>query len=112
MALEEFFEPVYVQDWISKPDGFGGIIWGLGDGAKIDVGFIQNQSIEARVAEFQGIRNIYTIVTRPGSGLEHQDVVRRVRDGAKYRITSDFNVSPNVADEEIAQASAEKVVES
>jgi len=110
MALEDYFEPVFVQDWISKPDGFGGIIWGWGDGAKINVGFILNQSMEARIAEAQGIKSVYTIVSRPNCGLENTDVVRRERDGAMYRITSDFAESPDVAEEPMAQASAEKVV--
>jgi hypothetical protein len=110
MALHDYFEPVYVQSWQAMTDGFGGVLWGWADGVEINVGFILDQSIEARVAEAQGIKSIYTIVSMLNSGIENNDVIRRIKDGAFYQITSDFNETPMVADVQFKQASAEKVL--
>jgi hypothetical protein len=109
MALQDYFEPSFIQGWEDISDGFGGTVRRWIDGDLIYVGYILNQSMEARVAEAQGIRSVYTIISHLNSELENTSVIRRIKDNAFYRITSDFNETPDIADVKFKQASAEKV---
>jgi hypothetical protein len=99
MALESFLEPAIVQNWANA--------WT--DGRPIRVGFIMNKSSEAVYAGGRRISGTHTLVMRPESNLTSRDVVKRVRDGALYRIISDLDASPDVSSERIVQAQAEKM---
>lgn len=111
MALEDFFEPFMMQDWSSAPDGLGGLTCTLTDGASFLAGISTDSSTEAKIAEKNGMKKIYTIVTPQTVVLEQNDRVKRVRDGKLYRITSDSAdmTTPGVSGMKFSQVGAEVV---
>lgn len=92
------------------PDGQGGFeaIWT--DGDEFDAAIVKDRSLQARVAEKQGVSSVYTITTARGVALEYHEVFRRVSDGATFRVTSDYTDSkpPNVATFDFEQVAAER----
>ena len=73
-----------------EPGGEGGFLQGVwGDGASFGAAITFNSSMEARTAEKQGVTSRYTITAPLNAKLEYHDVVRRLRDGKIFRITSD-----------------------
>lgn len=92
------------------PDGQGGFeaIWT--DGDEFDAAIVKDRSLQARVAEKQGVSSVYTITTARGVALEYHEVFRRISDGATFRVTSDYTDSrpPNVATFDFEQVTAER----
>lgn len=111
MALEDYFEDFIMQNWISRPDGFGGVEWDVTDGAPFRAGIATANSTEAQIAYRNGLKTIYTIVHPKVLELEQNDRVKRMKDGRIYRITSNSAdmATPAVAFNEFSQATAEVV---
>ena len=110
--LSDFFEDFIMQNWTSEPDGFGGIIWTLSDGASFRAGIATQNSAEAQLAYQAGTKTVYRIAHRKTLVLEQDDRVKRIKDGRIYRITSNSAdmTTPAPAQEQFAWASAEMVV--
>ena len=70
-------------------------------------------SIEARVADAQGVTSRYTVTTRRAMTLEYHDVFRRVRDGKIFRVTSDGDdkFTPSSTSLDMRQVTAEEIKE-
>lgn len=110
MAVEDFFEAFIVMDYVSRPDGQGGIEYVHQEGAEFRGGIHANSTTEAEIAYRSGTKTIYTITTLTGVELEQNDVVKRLRDGRLYRITGNAidNTAPDMAQAaRIRQVSAE-----
>lgn len=92
------------------PDGEGGFITNWAEGAKFVAAIAKNTSIEAVVAEKQGVTSIYTVVTEKKINLEYHDVFRRLYDGKIFRVTSDGDDShtPDSASLNMRQVTAEE----
>ena len=67
-------------------------------------------SMEARVADKQGVTSLYTVTTRKNMTLEYHDVFRRIRDGKIFRVTSDGDDkhTPASANLDMRQVTAEE----
>lgn len=89
--LDQAFEKCTIIDRVSRPDGQGGTVIVWVDGAEIQAAIAFNSSMQARMAEKQGVTALYTITTRKNVNLEHRTVFRRESDGRVFRITSDGN---------------------
>ena len=50
----------------------------------------KDESTEARIAEKQGVTELYTVVVQKGFPLDYHDVFRRTSDGNTYRVTSNI----------------------
>ena len=76
-------------DKVTTGDGYGGYIttWNTGVTFKAAVTF--DTSIEARVADKQGVSSLYTVTTPRAMILQYHDVFRRKTDGKIFRVTSD-----------------------
>lgn len=109
MAREEFYEDAQIIDYISKPDGLGGVIWEQVPGAPIKAGFIANNSNEAVIAGRLGNRALFTIQTGINVELEQNDVVFRRLDGRMYRIIGNAidMTTPSVATDQYREVQAE-----
>lgn len=70
-------------------DGYGGYITTWSEGAEFDAAIVFDTSVEARIAEAQGVTSRYTVTTPRSLTLEYHDTFRRVRDGKVFRVTSD-----------------------
>lgn len=87
--LDEAFESYIILNKVTTDDGYGGVITTWSEGAKIQCAEQFNNSIEAKKAEAQGVTSVYTLTTRKDYNLQYHDVLRRVRDGKIFRVTSD-----------------------
>ncbi|MCL2565950.1 MAG: hypothetical protein FWE24_09120 [Defluviitaleaceae bacterium] len=105
MGLEDFLETVVKLEPANSTNGS----WVYVNGDTYSAGFILNQSREARAMESIDLRDSYTIVMYPTGEITHGDIILRLRDGARYRITSDFAHTPDIAAESLMQASAQKL---
>ena len=70
-------------------DGYGGVYTEWHEGARFKAAIVFDSSIEARTAEAQGVKSLYTITTQKGITLQYHDVIKRIEDGKILRITSD-----------------------
>ena len=91
-------------------DGYGGYITSWIEGAEFQAAIVLDNSIEARIAEKQGVTALYTITTKKAVNLQYHDVFRRLKDGKIFRVTSDGddNHTPASANLNMRQVSAEE----
>lgn len=110
MLWESELEKATIIEKTFLPDGRGGVIPTYKDGLEIMVAFSFNTSDQMRIAEASNAVSRYTITTRQNINLQYHDVLRRVRDGKVFRITSDGddNKSPAVSSLGMRQVEAEE----
>lgn len=108
--IDEMTEIFIIMNKSKLPDGEGGYITTWTDGATIKAALTLDASTLAKIAEAQGVSNTYTVTTRKDVLLDFHDVIKRVSDGATFRITSysTDKKSPAASTLNMAQASAEK----
>ncbi len=87
--LEEAFEPCKILDKRTEKDGYGGVITTYVDGADIDAAIVFDDSLAARTASVQGVKDVYTVTTKKNVVLQFHDVIKRVSDGKVLQITTD-----------------------
>ena len=87
--LDDAFESFVILDKITTKDGYGGVTTNYVNGAPIQAAIVFDDSIQARTAVVQGVRDVYTITTRRNVVLQYHDVIRRLKDGKVLRITTD-----------------------
>lgn len=91
-------------------DGYGGYKRTYVKGLEILAAITFDSSIEARTAEAQGVRSLYTVTTARSLTLEYHDVIVRQRDNKAFRITSDGDdkYTPKSATLDMRQVTAEE----
>ena len=82
------------------PDGQGGTTTGYAEGAEFMAAVKKNDTLEAVIAEKQGVTEVYNVTTAKGVGLEFGETFKRASDGAMFRVTS------NAADSETPKAAS------
>ena len=87
--LSEAMEECQYIDKTTQADGYGGVetVWTAG--AKIQAAVVLDTSMEARRAEAEGVKSLYTIVTGKAITLMYGEIIQRLSDGAYFKITSD-----------------------
>lgn len=110
--LSEAMEKCIMLDKRTEADGYGGYITTWVDGAEFLAAIVLDSSMEARIAEQQGVTALYTITTKKAINLQYHDVFRRIRDGKIFRVTSDGDdkKTPGSANLNMRQVSAEEWV--
>lgn len=73
----------------TAPDGYGGYTQTWADGAEFEAAIVFDTSIQARVAQKEGVSSVYTVTTSKAMTLEYHDVFRRNDDRKIFRVTSD-----------------------
>ena len=108
--LSDAFESCNILDKRTVEDGYGGYKSHWVDGAPINCAIVLNSSMQAKIAEKQGVTALYTITTTKAVNLQYHDVIRRNSDGKIFRITSDGddNKTPKRASLDMRQVSAEE----
>ena len=104
--------PCTMIDKRTVPDGQGGTVTAWVDGAEFEAAIVKDSSMQARIAEKQGVTEVYTVTTGKNVQLDYHDVFRRESDGAIFRVTSNITDSktPSVATFSFGQVTAEKWV--
>lgn len=87
--LSEAMETCIMLDKQTVADGYGGYVTLYVDGAEFSAAIVLDNSMQARVAEKQGVTGLYTVTTGKELNLQYHDVFRRDRDGKIFRVTSD-----------------------
>lgn len=105
--IDAFKEPCVVMNKAKVSDGEGGFTTAWQEGAEFEAAIVKDTSLEARIAEKDGLTNTYTVTTS-NSALEFHDVFKRKSDGQVFRVTSngDDKRTPSVASFEFEQVSA------
>ena len=108
--IESMMESCVVMNKVRQSDGEGGFITEWVEGPNIKAAIINDTSLQARIAEKEGVTNTYTITTPKNVALEYHDVIKRLSDSTTFRVTSDGGekVAPAVSTLDISQVSAEK----
>ena len=108
--LTEQMEECVMLDKTTAPDGYGGYVSRYVDGAPFIAAITFDTSMEARVAEQQGVTSMYTVTTGKELTLEYHDVFRRIKDNKIFRVTSDGDdkYTPASASLNMRQVTAEE----
>lgn len=110
--IDDYTEKCTMLDKSTAPDGYGGITTTWKDGASFDAAIVIDSSMQARVAEKQGVTALYTITTKKTINLQFHDVFRRESDKKVFRVTSDGDdkKTPSSAGLDMRQVTAEEWV--
>ena len=110
--LDDAMETCVYINKTKEADGYGGFKVHYTLGAEFSAAIVYNSSLEARVAEKQGVTGLYTITTKKATNLEYHDLFRRESDGKIFRVTSDGddNLTPASAALNMRQSTAEEFV--
>ncbi len=108
--LTEQMEKCIMLDKTTTSDGYGGYIIDWKEGAEFQAAIVLDSSMQARIAEQQGVTALYTITTKKNINLQYHDVFRRKEDGKIFRVTSDGDDkhTPKSANLDMRQVSAEE----
>lgn len=87
--LDEFARKCVLLEKTRIPDGEGGYITTWKDGAEFTNHQALDTSIEARIAEKQGLTSVYSALVDKSVPIEYGDVFRDTETGDTYRVTSD-----------------------
>lgn len=92
------------------PDGEGGFKTKWADGVQFKAAIVFDSSMEARVAEKDGVTSMYTVTVPKNAKLEYHDVIKRLEDGKVFRITSDGDdkMTPEISTFQVIQVTAEE----
>lgn len=108
--LDDAMETCVIMDKTTQPDGYGGYISTYREGAQFKAAIVFDTSIEARVADKEGVTSLYTVTTPKALTLEYHDVFKRLRDNKVFRVTSDGDdkFTPASATLDMRQVTAEE----
>lgn len=103
-------EDCIMLDKRTVPDGLGSFTYQWQEGATFKAAVIKDNTLSARVAEKQGVTEVYTVTVDKGLQLQYHDVFRRISDGAVFRVTSNIidSETPSVSSFQIGQVTAER----
>lgn len=108
--LEEAMTECVILNKQTVEDGYGGFITTWIEGASFKCAVVFDTSMEARLADAQGVTSRYTVTIPKRLMLEYHDVFKRLSDGKTFRVTSDGDDSftPNSASLDMRQVTAEE----
>lgn len=108
--LSEAMTACVMLDKRTTADGYGGYVVEWIEGAPFDAAIVMDSSMQAKIAEKQGVTSLYTITTTKALNLQYHDVFRREEDGKIFRVTSkgDDKKTPASATLNMRQVSAEE----
>ncbi len=112
MLIDVFKTDCVMMDKVSIPDGIGGFTYTWKEGAAFQAAIVKNNTLDAIIAEKEGVTELYTVTVSKNLPLEFHDVFKRLEDGAVFRATSNITDSktPGVASFQFGQVNAERWV--
>ena len=107
--LDEYMDDYVFLDKLTASDGYGGTITTYSEGASFKAAVVIDNSLQARIAEKEGVKGVYTVTTSKAVSLDYHDVFKRVSDGAIFRVTSKSEkATPRSATLDMRQCNAEE----
>lgn len=89
--LSEAMEKCVMIDVATVSDGLGGFETIYREGAEFMAGITFDGSTQGKIAAVQGVKNLYTVITKRNVKFEYHNIFKRLSDGKTFRITSDGN---------------------
>lgn len=104
-----FYQPCVLMEKQRVSDGEGGWISEWYESIGFDAAIVLDTSMQARVAESDGMKSVYTVTTDTNVKLEFHDAFKSIKDGRIFRVTSNpiDKTSPAVASFDFEQVTAE-----
>lgn len=88
-------------------DGEGGWNVSWSEGIPFRAAIVLDSSINARIAESEGVTGVYTVTTERNVVLDFHDAFKRISDGQVFRVTKVNDSTPNAASFQFNQYQAE-----
>ena len=109
--FERMAVPCVRLERVDIPDMIGGTKHEWVDGDAFTAAIVKNNTLDAKVAEKNGVKEVYTVTTTD-MALSFHDAFRRVEDGAIFRVTDNEIDSqpPHFATFHFSKVSAERWV--
>ena len=109
--LDNAMEECVFMEKTKVLDDYGGYSNAWKDGIKFKGAITFDTSMQARIADKQGVTSRYTITTTRSLILQFNDYIKRTRDGKLFHITSDGDdvFTPSSASLDMRQVTAEEV---
>lgn len=85
--LDDFAHACVLMEKTRKPDGEGGYITSWTDGAEFTNYQSLDTSLEARIAEKQGVTSVYSALVDNAVPVEYGDYFKDKATGLTYRVT-------------------------
>lgn len=86
--LDDFKRPCVLMEKVRAPDGEGGFDWVWTEGAEFFNYQALDQSLQARIAEKQGVTSLYTALVDANFPIVFDDYYKDMQSGQVYRVTS------------------------
>lgn len=86
--LDDFGRKCCIMEKTRTPDGAGGWDVAWTEGAEFTNYQALDTSMEARIAEKQGVSSTYSALVKKSLPIEYNDVFKDFSTGATYRVTS------------------------
>lgn len=106
--IDSFKVPCTLMEKTRVPDGEGGWTTAWADGAPFEAAIVLDSSINARVAEAEGVTGVYTVTTDRNVEMDFHDAFKRDSDGQVFRVTKVNDSTPDVATFQFNQYQAEE----
>ena len=108
--LQEAMTDCIMLDPKHVDDGYGGFIVTYEESVPFQCAIVKDTSMQARVAEKDGVSSLYTITTEKKITLLYHDVFKRLSDNKIFRVTGDSTdkETPKSAYLDMKQVSAEE----
>lgn len=87
--LNDFAKPCVLLEKRTTADGEGGYITEWVEGVTFENFQATESSLEARIAEKQGVTSVYNVLVKRDLPLEYHSVFRDKESGKVFRVTSD-----------------------
>lgn len=105
--IDAFKVPCTLLEKTRVPDGEGGWATTWVDTISFNAAIVLDSSINARIAEAEGVTGVYTVTTDRNVALDFHDAFRRDSDGQVFRVTKVNDSTPGVATFQFNQYQAE-----
>lgn len=86
--LDAYTEQFCVMEKHHEPDGEGGSVTRWEDGMTFSAAVAHDTTIMAQTAEAQDTASTFTLIVNDGMQLAFPDVIKRLRDGETFQITT------------------------
>lgn len=105
--IDAFKELCTLMERVRVPDGEGGWYTRWSEGPTFQAAIVLDSSMNARMAEAEGVTGVYTVTTDRNVPMVFHDAFRRESDGKVFRVTKINDPTPDVATFQFAQYQAE-----
>lgn len=86
--LQDYQRPCVLMEKVREPDGAGGYLTEWTEGILFFNHQALNTSMEARIAEKQGVTSLYTVLVEKTVPIEYGDYYKDMETGQTFHVTS------------------------